>query len=412
MIALAALLVAVPAALAFYAYVVYPVALRLMGSGQRGRVTAMDGAYWPSISIVVVAHNVEHMIRDTVERLLAVDYPADRRQILIVSDASTDSTDRIVGEFASSGVELHRVDRRAGKTAAENSIIDKLSGDIVVNADASVLVASESIKSLVRHFADPTVGVVSGRAIGVRRAGDRVAGDAAYYSYEMWVRSLEMDFGTVIGATGALYAVRRELFAVPLAAHATRDFASPLLARERGFRSVIDETASCFVLQTPSLEREYYRKMRTMVRGLDTLYEFRHLMDPRRQGAFALMLASHKLCRWLVYLLAPLAAFGLVVLALESWPARAVTALVVVIGVCGLVAAYWPSGQRVPRVLAACGYALVGGAAGAAAWGRFFRGEHLAVWEPTRRDSVAGDDGSQLAAHRRPAVLDANPSGP
>ncbi len=385
---LAALLVAAPVALGLYAYVIYPIALSLAGAGGRRRPPMDEPPEWPTVSIVVVARNAEHTIRPTIERLVAADYPPNRRQILVVSDASTDATDRIVGEFAPCGVELHRMESRGGKTVAENAVAHRLRGEIVVNADASTMLASGSIKSLVRHFADPTLGVVSGRAVSVPGPVDAVPAtwpDAGYYSYEMWVRSLETGFGAVIGATGGLYAVRRSLFAVPLAPHATRDFASPLVARERGFRSTIDADAVCFVRHTPSLRREYHRKVRTMVRGLDTLYEFRHLMDPSRHGTFAAMLVSHKLCRWLVYLLAPLAAVGLALLALAWWPARVAAALAVVVVGVGLVAVRWPPERRLPTLLALCGYAVVGGVAGAAAWGRFLRGEHITVWEPTKR---------------------------
>ncbi len=388
MIALATLLVAAPLALALYAYVVYPLALRAIGGGRRRARPLNDPGEWPMISIVIVAHNADHIIRATVERLLATDYPATRRQLLIVSDASTDGTDRVVGDYASQGVELHRVEPRAGKTVAENSVAHRIRGEIVVNVDASVAVEPGSIKSLVGHFTDPAVGVASGRAVSVPHTPDAAPatrGDATYYGYEMWVRSLEMDFGAVIGATGALYAVRRALFAVPLAPHVTRDFASPLIARERGYRSVIDSQAVCFVRQTPALWREYHRKVRTMVRGLDTLYEFRHLMDPIRQGGFGVMLTSHKLCRWLVYLLAPLAALGLVRLAIDSPLARVTVGLITCIVVAGIVAWQWPPDRRAPAPLALCGYAVVASLAGVAAWSHFLRGKHIVAWEPTRR---------------------------
>lgn len=388
MTVLAVILLAVPLVLAAYAYAIYPVVLRFAGAGRRGAARPGEPADWPPISIVVVAHNAEQTIGATIERLLAVDYPADRRQILVVSDGSTDATDRIVGERAGAGVELHRVEPRAGKTAAENAVAHRVGGDVVVNADASSLIARDGVKALVRHFADPTVGVVSGRAVSVPAAAGAAPAtrpDATYYTYEMWVRSLEMDFGAVIGATGGLYAVRRPLFAVRLPPPATRDFASPLIAHERGFRSVIDDDAVCFVRQTPSLRREYHRKVRTMVRGLDTLHEFRRLMDPMQHGAFALMLLSHKLCRWLVYLFAPAAAVGLVLLAGHWWPARLLVALSLVVVAGGVAALWWPATRRVPAVLAICGYAVVGAAAGAAAWGRFLRGQHAVVWEPTRR---------------------------
>jgi cellulose synthase/poly-beta-1,6-N-acetylglucosamine synthase-like glycosyltransferase len=382
----AAVLLTVPIGLFLYAYGLYPLLLRVARTRQEGR-PAPTPAVWPTVSVLVTAYNAGRTIRATLEQLLAVDYPPDRLQIVVASDASTDATDDIVRELAPRGVALHRVPTRGGKTVAENTAAVLLRGEIVVNVDASAHVLPDSVKALVRAFADPAVGVVSGRAVSVAGAADGAdggRGDLAYYTYEMWVRSLEMHFGAVIGATGALYAVRRPLF-VTLPPHVTRDFASPLAARERGYRSAIEHDAVCYVRRTPSLAREYARKVRTMVQGLDTLYEFRHLMNPIRHGWFALMLTSHKLCRWLVYLTAPLAAAVVLLLAIEWWPARYAALAGLVVALVGLAAMRWPGDRRVPAPLAVCGYALVGGAAGAAAWRRFLRGDHVAVWEPTAR---------------------------
>jgi cellulose synthase/poly-beta-1,6-N-acetylglucosamine synthase-like glycosyltransferase len=381
------LLVVAPAVLFAYAYAVYPLLLRVASRRHRVEGERPGPGDWPVVSIVVTAYNAERVLRRTLERLLASDYPEGRRQLVVVSDASTDGTDEIVRDLASRGVELHRVDRRRGKTVAENGVAAHLRGEIVVNVDASADVPRDAIKTLVRHFADPEIGVVSGRAASVAGHADAEAtrGDATYYGYEMWVRSLEMRFGAVIGATGALYAVRRELFDATLAAHVTRDFASPLLAWERGYRSVIDDEAVCYVKQIPSLRREYRRKLRTMVRGLDTLYEYRHLMDPIRHGWFALMLASHKLCRWLVFLMVPLALMGALLLAVEWWPARVVVVGAAFVCSIGIAAIRWPHGRPMPAVMAVVGYVVIGGVAGAVAWHRFLRGEHMVVWEPTPR---------------------------
>jgi cellulose synthase/poly-beta-1,6-N-acetylglucosamine synthase-like glycosyltransferase len=382
----AGLLLAVPALLFVYAYAIYPLLLHVVGK-RRPQPTPAEPTTWPTVSILVAAYNAERTIRGTLEQLLAIDYPGERAQLLVTSDASTDGTDEVVRALAPRGVELHRIAARAGKTVAENSVAPLLRGEIVVNVDASAHVPPESIKALVRHFADPTIGAVSGRAVsvpataGVTNGG---SGDAAYYGYDMWVRSRESRLGAVVGATGALHAVRRELF-VALPPHVTRDFASPLIAHERGYRSVIEYAAVFYVRQTPSLGREYRRKLRTMVRGLDTLYAFRHLMNPARHGWFAVMLASHKLCRWLVFLTAPLAAIGALLLAVEWWPARLAVAGLIVASLVGVAALLWPARRRMPALLALCGYVVVGGAAGAMAWRRFFRGEHMATWEPTGR---------------------------
>src|SRR5437867_3312740 len=163
------------AALGFclYTYLGYPTLLKLVGSLRRAPRRTAPPAEWPSISITIPVHNEAEVIAGTLERILELDYPAERRQILVVSDASSDRTDKIVSGFADRGVELLRLPERRGKTAAENSARAHLRGAIIINTDASVHIAPQALKPLVAAFADPTVGVASGRDVSVARGGER-----------------------------------------------------------------------------------------------------------------------------------------------------------------------------------------------------------------------------------------------
>ncbi len=372
-----------------YAYALYPFVL--WAASRRPTDTSRgDPGEWPPITIVVVAHNAAPAIRRTLEHLVAVDYPTDRRQILVVSDGSTDETDAIVAEFASRGVELLRVEPRGGKTAAENAAGGAVRGAVVVSTDATLIVPPSSVKSLVRHFSDPRIGVVSGRSVSIA-AGEtevarKTAGEARYLDYETRVRSLEARFGSIMGATGQLYAQRRELFQVPLVpTFITRDFASALVAHERGYRSLQEDEAPVFVLRNDSLRREYERKARTIVLGLDTLFAYPHLLDPMRHGWFAFMLLSHKLSRWMVYLLTPFALLALFVLAASSSVAYWLLIVALLVAAAGLAGIYWPRTRAVPTVLAICGFVVAAGSAGVAGWSRFFSGRHATTWNPTAR---------------------------
>jgi hypothetical protein len=177
-------LVGIPLALLLYTYVGYPGVLLLVGAFRRPSPAA-DWTEWPAVSVSLPAYNEADAIGDTIRAWLAVDYPKDKLQIVVTSDASTDETDTIVRSFAEAGVELLRLERRSGKTAAENEAAGRLTGEIIVNTDASVRVRPDSVKSLVRTFADPTVGVASGRDISVgseetsANAGER-SRDAAW----------------------------------------------------------------------------------------------------------------------------------------------------------------------------------------------------------------------------------------
>lgn len=385
MTAIGIVLVAAPLALVLYAYVVYPLILTVMARRRPPRDAPPPGS-WPLISITIPVYNEAAQIRDTLETILAIDYPADRRQILVVSDASTDGTDAIVGEFRGRGVELLSLHPRAGKTAAENAARGRLRGEIVVNTDASIRIYPDAIKRLVAWFGDPEVGVASGNDVIVAREGTgEPGGEAGYVGYEMKVRALETRVDGIVGASGCLYAIRAGLHDYALPGRYSRDFAAAIVAREQGFRAVSVPDALCTVPRAGSLRQEYRRKVRTMVRGIETLIHKRSLMNPFRYGLFAWMLFSHKLCRWLVPVAAIAAVLGIAVLSLSEVWARWLLAMGLILA--GLAAAgwFWSGRRHVPAPLSLLSYLVAGNVAALAAWLRVLRGAGSPVWEPTRR---------------------------
>jgi len=386
MLVLAVLLILLPVAFFGYAYLIYPFVLRALASRRPPRAPLADPAQWPTVTITVPCYNEERRIRPALDSLLLVDYPADRRQILIVSDASTDGTDDIAREYTDRGVELLRLSTRSGKTAAENAAVLAARGEIVVNVDASVRILPNALKALIRAFSDPTVGVASSRDVST---GDVTAegnqAESGYVGYEMWVRALETRLGSIVGASGSFFGIRREIHEPGFPEALSRDFASALMAHEHGFRAVSVDEAVCLVPRTTSLKSEFRRKVRTMARGLETLWYKRHLMNPARHGEFAWMLISHKLCRWLVYLALPFAVAGLMLLAVVWRPAIAFIALAAAGVVLGTVGMRWPDGRRVPAVFALPGFILASNVAGVLAWAKVLRRERSPVWEPTRR---------------------------
>ncbi len=387
--ALAWVLIAIAVLLVAYTYAGYPLILLVLARHRRSG-SPPPPAEWPHISITIPAYNEERQIRGMLDALLRADYPPDRRQILVVSDASTDATDEIVREYADRGVELLRVPTRGGKGAAERAAVPLLRGDIVVNTDASIRILPESLQPLIAAFEDPTVGVASGRDVSVNAVlDDANAGESRYVSYEMEVRRLETRAGGIIGSSGCFYAIRRALHELPLPASLSRDFASALLAREQGFRAVSVDEAVCLVPRTSSLRQEYRRKVRTITRGMETLLHMRRLMNPGRTGRFAVMLVSHKVCRWLVpWTLAP-ALFGLALLALHSRLALVGLLLAVAAIILGVLG--WLRAERhvLPRALAVPAFFLAGNVAAMHAALRFLDGNQDAIWEPTRRSETA-----------------------
>lgn len=378
-----------------YAYLGYPALLQVLATlTEPYSVRTRDPEEWPLVSVSLPVHDEEAVIEETLENLLAVDYPADRLQIVVVSDASTDRTDEIVRSYRDRGVQLVRQEERAGKTAAENAAVPHLEGDIVVNTDASTRVAPGALRPLVRALGDPAVGVASARdrSVGPDDA-DPLRGESRYVGYEMAVRDLETRVGGLVGASGCLYAIRRHLHDRPVPPELSRDFTAALHARAEGYRCVSVPDAVALVPRARSLRAEYRRKVRTMVRGLDSLWFRRELLDPLRHGRFAWMLASHKLARWLVPATLPLAIAGLAVLAAGgSGLAAAALAAAALLALATGLALAWPEGRGMPRPVSFAGYAGVGLAAGVAAWSKVLLRDRSPVWEPTRRESGAVPD--------------------
>ena len=314
-----------------------------------------------------------------------VDFVADRRHILVVSDASTDRTDEIVRGYADRGVRLVRLPERGGKTVAENVAGQHIVGDIVVATDATIRILPSALKKLVRVFQDPRIGVASGRDKSVSRADlESNQAESGYVRYEMWVRSLETRRGSIVGASGCFYGIRRQLYSVLFPNALSRDFASALLAVENGYRAVSVDDAVCLVPRTRSLQAEYRRKVRTMARGLETLW-YKRTAIRKAGGWFAFQLVNHKLARWLVFLTEPAAFFGLAILATQwAWAAALLAASIggIVVGAVGLA---WPEGRRIPGPIAFFGFLLSAQAAGFVAWTEALRRELNPIWEPTRR---------------------------
>ncbi len=393
-------LIAAPVVLGAYAFVVYPALVWLWSRMRPPFTLAPAPSEWPMLTILIVAYNEERRLKRTIDTALAVDYPADRLDVLVVSDASSDGTDELVLTYGDPRVRLLRQPERRGKPAGENASGAHVKGEYVVSIDASILIPRDSLKPLVRALLVPGVGLASGRDISVgdeAREGNKA--ESSYVGMEMTLRAFETRVHSIVGASGCFYAARRDLHALPLPEHLSRDFAAASVARSHGYRAVSVDEATCLVPRTPTLKAELKRKSRTMGRGLGTLVFLRAMLNPFRYGSYAFMMAGHKLARWLLFPAFLGWLFGPLLL-LRSAPYT----LVLTVGMlAGLLLARltltWPDDKRLPRLVSFPGYIFVSIVAGWMAWLHLLKGEKLATWEPTKRPTglnVAADavDGS------------------
>lgn len=385
---IALVLLSVPVVVGLYAYAGYPAILWLIARRRKLSPPATP-AVLPGVTVILPAYNEEAQIGGAIEALLDQDYPSDRLHIMVVSDASTDATDTIVRGYASRGVELLRMEERGGKTKAENQAAAFVQTEMVVNTDASIRFHPAAIRELMVAMSSPDVGVASGRDVSVSHVGELAnTTEAGYVNYEMRVRALETRTGGIVGASGSGYAIRSVLHRIPVRDDLSRDFSAALIAQANDFRAVSVDSAICFVPRTPSLGREYRRKIRTIGRGMDTLLFYSALLDPRRHGLFAWKLISHKLCRWLVPLSMIPGVAGLALLSLAHVWAQVALGGVALAGALAGLGGIWPANRPMPRLISVVAFGVSANLAVLVAIVRVLAGGRDYIWEPTRRNAA------------------------
>lgn len=293
------LLVWASAAAVVSVYLLYPASLALLSRFRRRRPIPPEGPL-PRVTLIVSAFNERGVIRQKLENALALSYPRERLEILVISDGSDDGTDDIVREFEARGVRLCRQEPRAGKTLGLTRFVPQARGEVLLFSDANSVYDALAVRKLVRHFADPGVGYVVGHQRYLDAAGSAVSrAEQLYWAYEVFLKKCESRLGSVVGGDGAIYAIRAELFS-PLEADDINDFVNPLQIVARGYRGVFDEEAFCHEHTASSFQGEFRRKTRIVNRSLRGLLRVPAVLNPLRVGWFAYQITFHKLLRWFV----------------------------------------------------------------------------------------------------------------
>ena len=284
----------------FYVYAGYPLLALLLGVLLDRRVTSADNE--PFVSILIAAYNEQDSIEATVRNKLALDYPREKMEIIIISDESADQTDEIVKAIEDSRVRLIRQSPRAGKTSALNLAVPQSQGEIIVFSDANSIYAPEALRRLVANFADQQVGYVSGKMIYANPDGTPIGeGCSAYMKYENTLRSIETRLGSIVGVDGGIDAIRKVLYR-PLNADQLPDFVQPLKIVEQGYRVVYEPNALLWEHSLKDSGDEYRMRVRVSLRALWALFDMRQLLAPGINTLFAWQLWSHKVLRYLCFI--------------------------------------------------------------------------------------------------------------
>ena len=280
-----------------YANVGYLLLLQLIAIFKQRPVTQAD--ITPSISLLIAVHNEEKVIKAKLENSLALDYPPGKLQILIASDASTDRTDEIVQSFADRGVILNLVPDGKGKVNALDDSVPLATGEILVISDADSIYASDALRKLVRNFADPQVGAVTGEERRVAASGGEGLGESLYVRLDNRIKRLEGRIGSIVMVNGGFFAVRRVLYPV-LEPYMIHDAVMPCQLQLQGYRTAYEPEAvsvETYALETPE---DFRRRLRTVTQAVYSYLSVPAALNPLRTGFFAFEVLSHRFSRWLV----------------------------------------------------------------------------------------------------------------
>ncbi len=366
----------------FYTYIGYLGLLTLITWFRRRPVRRTDET--PRVTMLTAAYNEEEAIEEKIRNCLAQDYPSEKLEVIIASDCSSDNTDEIVARFAQHRVRLVRQPVRKGKTAALNLTLAHATGEILVFSDATTHFPKDTVSKLVRDFGDPSVGCVGGEPRFRLPSQTAVGGEVSFFwRYEQLLRRKESEFNTLIGVSGCVFAMRREL-AEPLREDLIEDFVFPLKVASKGYRVVYEKEAVAYENTTLTGEQEFQRKARIVVGGINALWHMRSLLNPFRHPLLTFQLFSHKICRWLTPFFLATLFISTMVLMFRDPLFMPLGVVMLAFAACSAVGSRLHTRRSLPRLFKVPYYFVLINLAVLAGIYQYFAGERRVLWEPIR----------------------------
>lgn len=297
-----------------YPFAVYPLLLRLLVKSKRPAWKGREPSGWPRVALVICALNEEKVIGKKIENSLALRYPKERLRIMVVSDGSTDRTAEIAREYAGAGIELIEREQRRGKVANVNDVVARIEDEIVAFSDANVIYDPDALQRLIARFEDPTVGCVSGKVVLTNTTEELQRSEEGYYSVEWKLQEGASLLYSMVGADGAMHAVRRKLFRPCPNDTLIEDLVMPVAVVRQGYRVVFEPRAVAWESGVTSVGEEFRRKTRIAAGAAQALIRG-NAWPVGAPPRFWFIFISHKLLRWL----SPVVGLAILGLALASW---------------------------------------------------------------------------------------------
>lgn len=281
----------------FYTYIGYPIVLAGLSSVKPAGI-AFDEQHLPEVTLLIIAYNEEREIEEKLNNSLALDYPPHLLHVIVASDGSTDATNSIVLKFKNQGVRLLAYAENRGKISALNGAMQEIQSEIVVFSDANVMYDRQALRKLVRNFSDPRVGLVSGRVILLNDTLSYGSSEKAYYGIEHFIQEKEGKTGALVGADGAMYAIRRSLFHPPASDTILDDFVIAMKIACAGHLAIHEREALGFERNGQEVSGEFRRKTRIIAGGFQCLLRG-DVLPPFHRPVLLMNFISHKILRWL-----------------------------------------------------------------------------------------------------------------
>lgn len=285
-----------------HSYLLYPLILRLMVRGEKeNKQVYIAGEELPAVSILIAAYNEQDVIAEKLESIFKGNYPLDKLEVLVGSDASTDGTNSIVKEFATNypQVKLIEFSGRTGKIGIMNSLCKKARYDLFILTDANVFFDRNTLFELVKHFKNPQIGLVDSNMInrGLKKEGISVQ-EKTYIQSEVAIKNAEgILWGSMMGPFGGCYAMRKKYFKEVPANFLVDDFYINMKTIEQGGRCINEIDARVYEDVSNNLSEEFRRKIRISTGNFQNLFAFFSLL--LRFNGIAFSFLSHKVLRWL-----------------------------------------------------------------------------------------------------------------
>lgn len=375
----------------FYGYLGYGILLSGIIIVRRSlgfKRTLVDPLYQPEVSLLIAAYNEIDFIDNKIQNCFELDYPSDKLNIIFVTDGSNDGTPEKVSQYAN--VTLFHQPERKGKIAAVNRVMPLINTPITIFCDANTLLNKEAIKNIARHFADNKVGCVAGekKILLSEKESASGAGEGIYWKYESFLKKLDSELYTVVGAAGELFAIRTSLFEGMESNAIIEDFVMSLRIAQKGYRVVYEPDACAMETSSANVTEELKRKVRICAGGIQSIVWLKSLLNPFKYGTLTFQYVSHRVLRWSLIPICLLLAFPInIYLALTN---QSIIYYIILMGqvlfyISALLGWYLQNNRIKVKILFVPYYFFIMNLSVYLGFFRYLRGRQSVLWERAKR---------------------------